>query len=318
MRVIQKTTMDRVFNKLYRDLGLEDISEDDVIEWTGEVLEHIGVVSMLEEHVAFIEVTNHKANLPNNLTSIIQVAKNSKYTISDKGVCINTVLNEITSEPQSQDSNSTTCNNINFMGFAPVDCSGTIIGDYEVAYYRPFFDLQYEYYNWSNSILFQQYFVPVRLSNKTFFNSIVCEEDPQIYLNSRDEYTISGNTLKLSFKEGQIALAYYSFPLDPDTGYPMIPDEVSVVEAIVSYITYKYMKRMWYLGREGYADKYKQAESDYNWYISQAKNKLFGPYGIDDFQDLLEQNKQLIPNLSRYKNFFSGNSYKELIRYRTK
>ena len=48
------------------------------------------------------------------------------------------------------------------------------------------------------------------------------------------------------------------------------------------------------------------------------KNKLFGPYGIDDFQDLLEQNKQLIPNLSRYKNFFSGNSYKELIRYRTK
>ena len=75
---------------------------------------------------------------------------------------------------------------------------------------------------------------------------------------------------------------------------------------------------MWYLGREGYADKYKQAESDYNWYINQAKNKLFGPYGIDDFQDLLEQNKQLIPNLSRYKNFFSGNSYKELIRYRTK
>ena len=314
MRVIQKTTMDRVFNKLYRDLGLEDISEDDVVEWTGEVLEHIGVVSMLEEHVAFIEVNNHKADLPTNLTSIIQVAKNSKYNNVDKGICVQEVVEVLTNQENDCDN----CVDMSQRDFIPLDCRGGILGDYEVAYYRPFFDLQYEYYNWSNSILFQQYFVPVRLSNKTFFNSIVCEEDPQIYLNSRDEYTIAGNTLKLSFKEGQIALAYYSLPLDPETGYPMIPDEVSVIEAIVSYITYKYMKRMWYLGREGYTDKYKQAESDYNWYIAQAKNKLFGPYGIDDFQDLLEQNKQLIPNLSRYKNFFSGNSYKELIRYRTK
>lgn len=293
MRVLKKTTLDRVFNKIYRDLGLEDIHESDVIEWTGEVLEHIGVVNMLEEHVAFIEVNNHRADFPKNLVSIIQVAKNNRAKKED-GICYHEVVKEC--EPLRQD-------------FVPLDCRGGLIGDYEVAYYRPFFDLQYEYSGWSQSSLYSNTFTPVRLSNKTFFNSIVCQENDQIYYGSRDEYTIQGDSLVLSFKEGQIALAYNSFPIDSNTGYPMIPDHVSVIQAIVSYITYKYMQRLWYLGKEGYGDKFKQAESDYHWYISQAKNALFGPYGIDDFQDLLDQNT-LLPNLDRYKNFFNGDTYR--------
>lgn len=295
MRVIKKTTLDRVFNKLYRDLGLEEISESDVIEWTGEVLEHIGVVDMYEEHVAFIEVDNHKAQLPNNLISIIQVAKNNRALKKDDGLCYHEVAK--TCEPLRQD-------------FVPLDCRGGLIGDYEVAYYRPFFDLQYEYSGWMQSSLYSNTFSPVRLSNKTFFNSLVCPENDQIYSGSRDEYTIKGDTLVLSFKEGQVAIAYYSFPVDVETGYPMIPDHVSVIQAIVSYVTYKYMQRLWYLGREGYGDKYKQAEIDYHWYINQAKTALFGPYGVDDFQDLLDQNT-LIPNLSKYKNFFNGDLYRK-------
>lgn len=310
MRVIKKTTLDRVFNKLYRDLGLEEISEADVIDWTGEVLEHIGVVNMLEEHVAFVEVKNHKAELPTNLVDIIQVARNNAYSPTTKGVCYNEVKECIVED---------TCPecpiDVPAQNFVPVDCYGRVIGDYEVAYYRPFFDLQYEYYLWGNSTLYSQNFSPVRLSNKTFFGSMVCEENPQLYSGSRDEYTISGNNLVLSFKEGQVAIAYHSFPLDPDTGYPMIPDEVSVIQAIVSYITYKYMQRLWYLGREGYGDKYRQAETDYHWYIDQAKTKLFGPYGIDDFQDLLDQ-KTFMPNMSKYNQFFSGDSYKKIIATR--
>lgn len=301
-RTIKKTNLDRVFNKLYRDLGLEEISESDVIDWTGEVLEHIGVVSMLEEHVAFIDVNNHRAELPSNLVDIIQVARNNKYTTEDKGTCYEEIKECCKEETQPN------CG-------VPLDCKGTPIGDYEVAYYRPYFDLQYEYYGWVSSQVFQRDFTPIRLSNKTFFNSLVCPEDPQIYRHSTDEYSISGNNIVLSFEKGQIALSYHSFPLDSETGYPMIPDEVSVIQAIVSYITYKYMQRLWYLGREGYGDKYKQAEVDYHWYINQAKTKLFGPYGLDDFQDLLNM-KKLIPDMSRYDNFFSGDSYKNITRNR--
>lgn len=318
MRVIKKTTMDRVLNKLYRDLGLEEIAEDDVVEWTGEVLEHIGVVNMLEEHVAFIEVSNHKVDIPPNLVSIIQIARNRAWdsSKSKKGICIDDVKPIVQPQPEPQE--CVECGDLQTREFVPLDCRGGIIGDYEVAYYRPYFDLQYEYYNWNISSLYVQKFTPVRLSNKTFFNSIVCEEDERIYINSQDEYTISGDSLVFSFKEGQIALAYYSMPLDPETGYPMIPDNVSVIQAIVSYITYKYMQRLWYLGREGYADKYQQAQQDYNWYIGQAKNALFGPYGIDDFQDLLEQGMSLLPNLSKYRNFFSGDNYRDMLRRRVR
>lgn len=316
MRVIRKTTMDRVFNKLYRDLGLEEIAEDDVIEWTGEVLEHIGVVNMLEQHVAFIEVSNHRADIPPNLVSIIQIARNRAWdsSKSKKGICIEDV---IPTQVIDTDPGCIECSP-NTGDLVPLDCRGGIIGDYKVAYYRPYFDLQYEYYNWNISSLYVQQFTPVRLSNKTFFNSIVCEEDERIYINSQDEYTINGDSITFSFKDGQIALAYYSMPLDPETGYPMIPDNVSVIQAITSYITYKYMQRLWYLGREGYTDKYQQAQQDYNWYISQAKNALFGPYGIDDFQNLLEQGMSLLPNLSKYRNFFSGDNYKDMLRRRVR
>lgn len=309
-RVIKKTTLDRVFNKLYRDLGLEEISESDVIEWSGEVLEHIGVVDMLEEHVAFIEVKDHKAQLPDNLISIIQVAKNNRWTKEDKGVCHTDIIKDIIVEEECDITGELP------RSFVPLDCRGAIIGDYEVAYYRPYFDLQYEYYGWNMSNTYIQNFTPVRLSNKTFFGSIVCPEDEKIYQNVSDEYTVVNDTLRLSFKEGQIALAFYSMSLDPETGYPMIPDEVSVIQAIVSYITYKYMQRLWYMGREGYGDKYRQAQQDYDWYISQAKNKLFGPNGIDDFQDLMEQSMGILPNYNKFRNFFSGEKYQETIRTR--
>ena len=45
-RSLQYTTLDRILSKLYRDLGLEEISETDVVEWAGEALEAIGAVTL--------------------------------------------------------------------------------------------------------------------------------------------------------------------------------------------------------------------------------------------------------------------------------
>jgi len=54
---MKMTSIDRVFSKLARDTG-EAFDEAEVIEWTGEALDAIGSVRMLEEALAFIEVTN--------------------------------------------------------------------------------------------------------------------------------------------------------------------------------------------------------------------------------------------------------------------
>lgn len=57
------------------------------------------------------------------------------------------------------------------------DCQGNLIGDYEVSYYRPYFDLKWEYELWSKMPRFQHDYRPVRLVNSTLFGSLVCKED---------------------------------------------------------------------------------------------------------------------------------------------
>ena len=91
---------------------------------------------------------------------------------------------------------------------------------------------------------------------------------------------------------------------DEKTGYPLIPDDYSIITAITMYITMKYMGRLWYMGREGYADKYQKSEQDWQWYCKQAGNKQMMPHGVDQFQNFTESRNQLLPSKNRYYGFF--------------
>lgn len=310
-RQLNYVSADRIIAKLYRDLGLEDINETDVIEWCGEALEAIGTITLYEEAVAFIEIENHQADLPNGLHSIIQVAKNNRWSKDDKEqLCPANIILDCSHEEMENINSPNTpcgCNNesINVFDGVPLDCNGHLIGDVEVAYYRPYFDLQYEYHLWGNSHYYKEHYTPVRLANHSFFNTIVCPEDQNWYTGGHtDEYTIVGDKIRTSFKEGSIAISYYRQKIDEETGYPMIPDEYSIITAITMYVTMKHMARLWYMGREGYADKYQKAEQDWQWYCKQAGNKALMPHGVDQFQNLTESRNQLLPSRNRYYGFF--------------
>lgn len=304
-RKFQYITLDRVISKLYRDLGLEEVSEVDIIEWSGEALEAIGTVAMYEEAVCFVEVKNHTADLPNGLHSIIQIARNNEF--KKDNLCPANILLDSDLEDAESEVGCTDCNTQppGFENYPiPLDCNGTPITDYEVAYYRPYFDLKYEYEGWNSSSYYRQKYTPVRLSNHSFFSSLVCAEDTGLYQNCMDEYNIIDNVLKFSFQEGSIALAYNRQVVDLETGYPMIPDDISVITAITYYITWKYMARLWYMGREGYTDKMQHAEGQWQWYCKQASNKMFLPYGVDEHQNLLDERYKLLPNHNKYYGFF--------------
>lgn len=308
-RKLQYTTLDRILSKIYRDLGIEEISETDVIEWSGEALELIGAITLYEEAVAFIEIENYQADLPNGLHSIIQVARNNRWVKQEKELCPANIVLDCTTEEIKDTTNACGCGDKPYPEGSPIplDCNGTPIIDYELAYYRPYFDLQYEYHGWMKSNLYQQEYTPVRLANHTFFNSIVCEEDPAIYCpscNISDEYTIVGDKIRTSFKEGSIALAYYRQKVDPETGYPMVPDEVSVINAIFWFVAWKYNARMWMMGRDGYADKMKESEMQWHWYCKQAGNKQMMLYGIDEHENFKDSRFQLIPKNNRYYGYF--------------
>jgi hypothetical protein len=315
------TSVDRVLAKLYRELKT-DFNDNDVIEWIGEALDFLKVHAVTEQAVAFIEVNNYECELPNGFLTVLQIARNQNWSKeNDQCLCPCTVTTEVV-----QDGNTTTTTTVEVGSGCttcdqdcpkpnmpvPLNCQGEPMTDYDLAYYRPYFDLQWAYNGWVNSEYYFNNYTPVRLADNTFFKSIVCKEQNHdaIYHSCRDEYTIVGHgqdrKLRFSFKEGSIALAFEKSVIDRDTGYPMIPDQISFITAITYYVQWKIAAQLDWEGREGFARKAENAERRWLKYARQAKNWAKMPKTLDDYQDLLEQSHYLIPNHKRFYGFFGN------------
>ena len=296
MKDFRYTSINRILDKLRRDLRMDDLYETDVIEWTGEALEAIGAITQYENKLAFIEVKNFTCCIPNGTYQIHQIARNNCYKEKENALCPATVQSSVAS---SDDDSVLTP--------VALDCNGSPINDYELAYYRPYFDLQAEYGIFRNSTFYNNCFSPIRLAANNFFASVSSSDDDakNLYSTSEDEYQIisKGQAFRFSFETGSIALAYAKPMLDDD-GYPMIPDHYSYITAITKYITYKVMEQRFYRNERGSDSRYAKAEQDWHWYCKQAGNLALMPRGEDDHQDLLEQRQHLLPKLKRYYGFF--------------
>ena len=308
MKELNYTSVGRIFSKIKRDLGIDDFSENDVVEWIGEALELIDAVTILEECVEFCEVKNHSVQLPRFTNSIIQIAE---YHGEDKTEITPEAIEESICESTSYEEDCK-CDTVTSK-YIPVDETGYPIFDSDVYEWQPNINVQAEYVNWTSCDIYKNQWLPVRLANHSFFNTVVCQEPnaEHLYSNSRSEYTIIGdNTLRFSFKEGYVAIAHTRQKLDENM-YPMIPDHASYTTAITMYITMKLMARMWYLGKEGYGDKMQKAEVDWQWYCKQAGNRAIMPKGIDQFQNMLDTSQYLLPRNFRYNQFFKDLSRPE-------
>lgn len=257
---LQYTTIDRIFAKMQRDYG-GIVFESDFIEWAGEALEAIGTHRLYQENVAFIEVSNYQCELPPFLHGIIQIAKDNQWDSTNKqstGLCPKQIQdafqgcsssNKVTTTVDNgQRDNTMTMNPDEVYNPVNICPDGSPGVDYDIAYYRPFFDLQWQFPQWNSSQLHNNRFTPVRLSESSMFNGIVCyPEDRQFQNKWRDEYTIieNGAGLRFNFQEGLIALSYLKQRLDDD-GYPMIPDNSALTNAITMYIIMKLETRNFY------------------------------------------------------------------------
>jgi hypothetical protein len=305
-------SVDTIFAKVLRDLrGSTTIPENDVIEWIGEALGFLRVANVDEEAVCFLEVSNHRAQLPSGLKVIIQIARNNGWTPETTPISIIQNLIDACED----------CEPCAETGI-PFEADGSLPDDSNIAYYRPYFDLKYEYEGWTNSSYYRQNYTPVRLSNNTFFKSIVAQEtDPRILDSYRkdkqDEYTILGaypnNELLFSFRDGGVAVSYVRAMVDDATGYPLIPDEQSVITAISYYIKWKIAERNRWNGIDGANLEAQEAERQWLKYIRQAINRFKMPNTIDEYQDMMEQSLYLIPRTRLYSGFF-GNLGREEYR----
>lgn len=300
-------SVDRIFSKLSRDLT-DEFSEDDVIEQIGEALEFIGTPRLYEETVAFVEVVNNQCDVPKGTHSIIQIGRNNRWTgIKNTVDCITPTVLQAECKVQKVVPDCSDCLSI-LDDAVWIDCNGKPIVDYDLAYYRPYFDLQMEYYGWSNSRYYREHFTPVLLNSSTLFNSLICssEEDNLAYISNKfkDEYTIiERSKLRFSFREGQVAIAFNKQMIDKQTGYPLIPDSISHITAITTYIALKRAEKDFDSGRQGSESRVKYWNEKWDWYCGQASNNDKMLVGIDEHENFRRQRQYMLPR-DNYYNFF--------------
>jgi len=270
--------------------------EADAIEWAGEALTGIDAYTMYEQAVAFVEVKDHMAPIPARLDSIIQIARNNCWQ-EEPSTC--------TPAAAVQAATETACDGI------PIDCCGLPLTSYDVAYYRPYFDLIYNYHGWASSTLYEACYTPVGLSNHSFFNSLVEPQTDPIYQSCTDEYNIKHPYLVFSFASGYVAIAYHRVKLGED-GFPMIPDDYSYIQAVSAYIKYKLAGIKFDNNEPGSDRMLAKYEKDWHWYCAQASVKSFLAITPDEQQNKIDRNMQMIPKQHRYYGFFGNLNTPEL------
>ena len=306
MTEMQYTTVDRVLSKFHRDLRGTTVNESDMIEWIGEALGFLKVYQIQEEAVAFLEVKNYETNVPDNFNMVIQIARKNNWVKENSCEIIPEAIEEHKSVCGCKKEECILCNNPLYCDFDPVD----FINKFEQDFYEFRFNFRWSFNSWNTNEWHRRNFTPVRLSNHSFFNSVVCKEtDRDLYSGCQDEYTIVGTTnkkLRFSFKEGLVALSYLRTAIDDETGYPLIPDNESYMAAITYYIKWKIAEWYQWNGREGFQQTL-PGDLERKWlkYARQAKNYMKMPKSADEYQNMMEQTYTL-PNLYRYDNYFGG------------
>lgn len=282
---------------------------EDLIEWSLEVLDYLQLPVMLEEAVSIIEVKDNKAPFPKNAVSIIQIVKLHKdirEVVSKTQQCVK--------EQVDDDCCITFCNNV--IDGIPVDCQGAPLIDVEITYYRPYLDMSKKFFymkvlnGYDNNIM-----TPVRKSSSNIF--MFNNECVEKGLQCKDEYKIllKDKHILFNFSDYLVAIFFYRPIIDCSTGLPMIIDDIRVINAIAYYVKWKVAEVKLWLGDRNAATLVQYFERQYRHYLGQARNWLFKPKTIDDFENILQQTSRLIPRKFEYKTFFSNLNGEEKIKW---
>jgi hypothetical protein len=281
-----------LMDRIYRNTGFKDITEGDVATWASEALGFTNAVSSLEQRVAFGEVIDNKISIPKGLKFIRKIAMHTNFNKNwnTEGICGfgDAFMKDVNKSCPSPDiiKQDKCCEKIE------LDCNGCPINLAGTVYYRPFFDVDYLHSKLYSHPFYCNNYTPIRLGNDAFFSSLVCKDEECMYSPECPTYTIIGKCqILFSFEEGSVAISYYRYPLD-SSGYPLIPDEISFISAIIAYI--RFIKAQIYfdtnISDPAAWRKKQDAESSWQWYCGQANEYALLPNSEDEY-DLIYANR---------------------------
>lgn len=292
----------KILEDVYRDFKFQYVMQPtDAIEWLGSALRMLKVpVFYIDKvtdgnkdlgHPDFIKIEDGRGKLPCDLYSITQTARVIE-SCTDNSCCpIITGISYMdydTGETCTTGDGSALCSQ--FVGCKNCECKDKC--------------------NCNKGKLKKYTFVPMRWNTNTFYKSLHgCDLD--FRCQSEFTYTVNNNYIFTSFKEGLVAMAYKAVPTDEE-GFPLIPDNESLINFCKWYIGYKVAFQLFL------EDKYteqKLSYFEYNsaLYYNKAKNEGKMPKSLDEWESYKNDRIRTIKKVYHHSNFFANMQSPEIM-----
>lgn len=298
--IYKNTSVKRVIAKVFTDFDLKegDHRISDMIEWASEALEKISAFPYFELKVTgkndnpLIELNDYQAKLPSDFHKLTQVAYSSNK---------NGPYYPMRSTTGTMDIGF---NNSNSSGTVT---STTVLEDNVIILAMSIYGLTY-----SEALIK----INSEPSTRSLLTSLLSEGDVDYsgeYIDGNTDdliYMIRGNYIKTNIRSGYLKIAYQAIPTDID-GYPLVPDDVSFMEALYWYIAMKLLYPMWRDGRVRDAVYY-DAKRSWNYYSKQAYGNALMP-NIDQLESFKNSWLRLVPELGEHSTGFTNLGKRQVI-----
>jgi len=315
---------------------LAQVGEDTVLQWASDALDKLNIGKTLDYQVALLDVFNYTAMLPKGLVSIVQIAYNQQNASNCNnlipvvaeavvGMCNDCEIKiKYEAECPNGDCPPTTC---------PINTPLLTVNGTNASQIAPWIGYSRVVYtsaDYNNPLT--RLWQPLRLCNNSYHNlhyhikdcinvdvlnrSINSTKNPnhnvqntnlpaQNYWANTPCYSIvNGKIVTDSLRESQLLIAYLTKKVDEE-GYPMIPEDIHVIDAVMAYIQEK-------LAQRDYAADKGQASRQYfidmsglrKLAFSAAINK-FNMMSTEEMENLNQMLSTVLPNKNAYANFFN-------------
>lgn len=296
--VYNLTSVKRVISKVLSDLDLKegDHKISDMIEWAGEALEKIGGFPIFENKVLgrdgypLLAINNYQVKLPCDFHSLIQIG----YASSTAGPFYSM---RYATGSFDYGSVRTETNNVEYT--APESDLVTLC----MTLYSLDYDAALAKLNAEPNI-------------RSVLSAMITPTTSTIYTDgstSTSDYTylIKQGYVKTNVETGYLMLAYQAIPTDTQ-GYPLIPDDQGIIEAIYWYINMKLLYPQWRSGQVRDA-VYTDAKRSWNFYCKQAYGNIMMPNGAGQIESIKNTWHRLVEEFSEHDSFFSTMGQEQVI-----
>lgn len=227
-------TTDTLFSRISEDFAsftqAQLIDEGTFYKDVKYILALLGI-AWYRDSETVLEIKNYRAKLPDDF-SLLDAAYSCEGRIIDTPQPDGLVFEQLTFDhfPESQpDYHNTSC----------VGCGGCAVPDPAIFNRHVLTYVKRDNCMW-------HYHTPKLLKIGNVNTKRHCTKNcANVYSEEANTITIQGGHMYTNFRDGHVFIRYHGFPIDEDTGLPMIPDDPIIEKCLEMYIKANIIRNLW-------------------------------------------------------------------------